>query len=61
MPTAPRPPVHVLPIDDLRAHKESTTCWCVPWVYADATRDAALVIVHHSADGRELVEQHGLQ
>jgi hypothetical protein len=47
--------VHVLPVNDLREHEESRDCWCEPRVEADSDWTAAL-IVHHSLDGRELVE-----
>ena len=52
--------IHVLPVDDLRKHDENRYCWCRPRVEEDEwTTDA--VIIHNSLDGRELVEQHGLQ
>jgi hypothetical protein len=51
--------LHVLPIDDLRDHEESRDCWCAPTVSQEP--DADPVVVHHAADGRELVEAHGLQ
>jgi hypothetical protein len=58
--TSERGDVHVLPIGDLREHAESRYCWCGPRIEAvNETRQTALV-VHHSADGRELVEQHGV-
>lgn len=50
--------IHVLPVKDLREHEESRTCWCQPVI--DLTGRTALV-VHQALDGRELVEQHGLQ
>lgn len=44
------PDIHVVPIGDLKAHDEMRGCWCHPLVeeYADA-----VVVVHHSLDGRE--------
>ena len=44
--------VHVVPINDVRAHDESdgATCWCAPRVLEEA---GGHVIVHNSADGRE--------
>jgi len=52
-------PIHVVPIDDLREHDEmGTTCWCAPRVYEE---DGNTLVVHNSMDGRELIEQHGLQ
>ena len=50
--------LHVIPIKDLREHQESQKCWCLPKVERVA-KDSRL-IVHNSADGRELVEQHGV-
>jgi hypothetical protein len=68
--------IHVLPINDLREHEETRGCWChprfeiehdlgCPTIEADGYGicwcQRAGVIVHNSADGRELVEEHGLQ
>jgi len=48
---------HIVPIMDLREHQPTRDCWCRP----DCQREGRTVIViHHSEDGRELVEQHGL-
>lgn len=41
--------IHVMPVNDLREHLCSKDCWCSP------TEDEG-VYVHHSLDGRELVE-----
>lgn len=51
--------VHVLPVDDLREHEQSIACWCVPRLER-VDESTALVVVHRSADGRELVEEHGV-
>lgn len=49
--------IHVLPINDLRDHEESTYCWCEPrveWLdesglpYPDGP-----VVIHNALDGRE--------
>ena len=54
--------VHVHPVRDLREHDlTSRTCWCRPTVTLLASRPGRALVVHQSADGRELVEQHGLQ
>ncbi len=55
------PDVHVIPIGDIYEHQESRECWCQPKVTANK-QDVLQqpIIVHNSADGRELVEQHGL-
>jgi hypothetical protein len=41
---------HVLPLEDLRPHTHSATCWCGP-------SDDDGVWVHHSLDRREEVER----
>ena len=54
--------VHVIPINDIREHDESRFCWCAPMLKRDpGDLDAAVVVVHNSADGRELIEEHGIQ
>lgn len=48
--------VHVMPINDLRRHLDSTTCWCEPQILLDGVDNAgapARLVVHESADGRE--------
>lgn len=53
--------VHVLPEKDLHDHVESRACWCRPRVErVDGNPKHARLIVHHAADGRELVERHGV-
>lgn len=53
--------IHVLPINDEREHEETTMCWCGPHVeWSDHETDEAYsegLVIHNSADGRELVEQ----
>ena len=44
--------IHVLPINDLKEHEESATCWCRPYCY-----DYEGVCVHNSMDRREEYEQ----
>lgn len=61
--TLPHADVHVLPVKDLRPHEETRTCWCHPCVEeVDANRPGfvGIVVIHHSLDGRELVETHGV-
>ena len=58
--------IHVLPIRDLREHEETRHCWCRPRVEegdVDADKQCRnnAIVIHSSEDGRELVEQHGLQ
>lgn len=60
--------IHVLPIDDLRRHVENRACWCGPTVMiedvegtaVEGGKDDPVVVVHHSLDGRELIEEHGV-
>lgn len=53
--------IHVLPINDLKEHEETTTCWCNPKVeFADPETGEQYsegLVIHNSADGREFVEQ----
>lgn len=57
--------IHVLPLRDLKPHEETRWCWCEPRVeQEEATREqlaGPAVVIHHSADGRELIEEHGVQ
>lgn len=43
--------LHVIPLNDLREHDVSPTCWCRPT--PDEEHD---LFVHHSLDGREAYE-----
>jgi len=43
--------IHVLPVNDLRDHVESETCWCNPQT------DELGVVVHNALDQRELYER----
>lgn len=43
---------HIVPIDDLRPHEASVSCWCHPTV----DEERSDVYVHHSMDQRELYE-----
>ena len=46
--------IHVLPIDDLKPHEESSTCECEPRV---EIVEGGMLVVHNSWDGREWVEK----
>lgn len=46
--------VNVTPCNDLRYHKEDSTCPCKPKI---EFVDDNILIVHNSFDGREAVEQ----
>lgn len=48
--------IHVIPINDLKSHKEETTCDCQP----EVKTDGEMLVIHNSFDGRELTEL-GLQ
>lgn len=54
------PDIHVLPIEDRREHEESRDCWCTPSITYDPATMTAAVVIHHSADARELIERHGI-
>jgi hypothetical protein len=43
------PPYHIIPENDFREHTFDN-CWCTPSLNSDG------VYVHHSADGREFLE-----
>lgn len=45
--------IHVLPIDDIEDHIDSSTCPCQPSIEEE---NGHLIIVHSSFDGREGVE-----
>jgi hypothetical protein len=45
--------IHVVPLNDLREHDTSLTCWCHPTPEDDEPR----VVLHHSMDERESYEQ----
>lgn len=40
----------VMPIDDLREHREGPACWCLPFYDEN-------ILVHNSLDGREFYER----
>jgi hypothetical protein len=50
--------IHTRPTDDLRPHPVLGSCWCQP---ARREQNGCVTYTHHAADGRELVEVHGLQ
>lgn len=45
--------IHVLPVDDLRPHEETSTCPCGPRVI---TENGTMICIHNSFDGREGLE-----
>ena len=44
---------HVLPVDDIEEHEQSTTCKCEPKVIHE---NGDIIIVHNSFDGSEGIE-----
>lgn len=52
--------IHVMPVDDLCEHVEARECWCQPRIEGE-DKYGVSVVIHHSMDGRELIEQHGIQ
>jgi hypothetical protein len=50
--------MHILPIGDLREHDETRDCWCRPKLQCV---ERTIIVIHNSADGRELIEEHGVQ
>lgn len=44
---------HVVPVNDLREHDSSRSCWCRP----TEDEDERHVLIHHSMDQRELYER----
>jgi hypothetical protein len=52
--------VHIVPVADSAPHRDDgTPCWCRPRL--ERVGDDGLVVIHHSADGRELVEEEDLE
>ena len=48
--------IHVYPINDEREHdiRDTTMCWCDPSL---DTENPEIIVIHNSADCRELIEQ----
>ena len=46
--------INVLPDNDLRPHKEDSTCECNPKVIFE---NGEMIVVHNSFDGREYKEE----
>jgi hypothetical protein len=45
---------HIIPVNDLEEHEETTTCKCEPEVHHINNN---MVIIHSAFDGREGLEQ----
>jgi hypothetical protein len=52
--------LHVVPRGDLVEHELNRWCWCQPLVVPDNDEDTEALVIHNSLDGRELVEEHGI-
>lgn len=50
--------IEITPIDDLQPHDHTLLCACSP---AARLENGVLIVVHKAHDGRELVEEHGVQ
>jgi hypothetical protein len=46
---------HVLPVNDIKVHDESTVCPCHPVV--EITEEGNMIVIHSSFDGREYIER----
>jgi len=44
------PPIHILPIGDLKPHKEELKCECKPEIKGE---NETLIIIHNAYDGRK--------
>ena len=45
---------HILPINDIKEHEESSSCHCVP--KSEILENGDIMITHNSFDGREFIE-----
>jgi len=45
--------IHILPINDLKEHEETTTCECLPIVKFE---NGEMIVIHSSFDKRENFE-----
>lgn len=49
---------HVLPLNDLRDHREHRDCWCRPQILIDDC--GSPIIIHNSMDRREHTIEKGI-
>lgn len=47
--------LHIMPINDIKEHIDSSTCSCCP--SAELQENGDIIMLHNSWDGREYVEQ----
>lgn len=52
----PENDIHVLPINDLREHEETRSCWCKPVIHDEADMP---IVAHNSMDRREHTVEKG--
>jgi len=50
--------IHVTPRNDMKKHIDSRDCWCHPSL--KERENKAIIVIHQSMDGRELIEKHGI-
>lgn len=57
--------VNVIPVRDIRRHRRSAVCWCLPRIERFDNNGLPFgngpLVVHRSADGREHDEEHGIK
>ena len=46
--------IHILPINDLKEHKEKSTCECNPKLKIE---NGEMIFIHNAYDNREIIEQ----
>jgi hypothetical protein len=46
--------IHILPINDIEEHEESTACKCKPKIVFES---GEIIVVHNSFDRREYIER----
>lgn len=46
--------IHIMPINDLEEHEESSTCKCSPKLIVE---NDEMIFIHNSYDGREYIEE----
>lgn len=54
-----RADVHILPYGDTHPHREARDCWCVPDLHV-VEETGTVIVAHHAADGRPLVDEGGI-
>ncbi len=47
--------LHILPINDLKEHEESSTCDCTPELIIE---NGEMILVHNAYDNREITQRN---